>query len=225
MTPRYRFSTALLFGFTALAVAACGSNKDALQSLNAAKSISSALLSPLKGKSKASPARLTRTDLDSIVTPVDVVTLESDGAQGVIAKIASNNGVETWSSVDNRTLALRDRVLVGTRGLTDDLMSASVPTPQQLSRDGTGFQRIHTTLTGDDQPLIQRFDCTVAAMGPETTIFFERSYQTRHFRESCTGSSIRFANDYWFDFGGRLRQSRQWVSTGVGFVVIQHLLK
>lgn len=210
-------------GLLVVALSACGSDSDKLQSAGAAKSIATALASPLRKDKPQGPLGLTRAALANIVTPVDLVTVEKSGAQGVIAKIASNNGVETWSSVDNKTLALRNRVLVATRGLGGDLMTAAVPSPAQLS-GGQSFVRVHTVLDGQDQPVSTRFTCESVNLGPETIQFVEYSYATRHVRESCTSNSASFTNDYWFNIGGKLRQSRQYVSESVGYVVIQHLL-
>lgn len=206
-------------------LASCGSDQGPGSTTNALKATASAVTGGLWTKQKPATAGLglTRAALANIVTPVDLVTIESRGVQGVIAKIATNRGVETWSSLDKKTISLRGGVIVATRGLGEDLMSASVPQTAQLRSAGASFQRVHTVLTGDDKPDYQRFDCTVSARGAETITVVERTYPTQHMTENCIGPSGRFSNDYWFQSGEKLRKSRQWISKTVGFVVIEHL--
>lgn len=218
------FSRALILVFTSLTVAACGSDKTNDGPTEALKAVASTLSAPLRAKPDAGAKGigLTREALANILTPVDLVTVEKTGAQGVIAKIGANNGVETWSSVDGKTLSMRNGVVLATRGLGGDLMSASVPTPAQL-RQGGSYQRVHTLLDGEDKPVILRFDCRAARSGDETITVVERGYATQRIEETCTGETGSFSNAYWFEIGGKLRRSRQMVSESVGFVVIEHL--
>lgn len=208
----------------AMSLTGCGTDTDRLQGFGIAKGIASDVTG--KMRRKAPPSKdlgLTRAGLASIKTPVDLVTIENVNATGVIAKIGSNNGVETWSSVDHRTLSMRNGVVVATRGLGADLMSASVPGVSTLASAGQGYGRVHVLLNGEDKPIKNRYSCSVADMGTETLTIVERSYTTRHMREECTGPQGSFANDFWFQSGGKLRKSRQWISQDVGYVLIQHL--
>ena len=206
-------------------LSACGNDQNQGGFGAALKEAGSSLSGSISNKKKPVSGNigLTRAALANIVTPVDLVTIESRNAQGVIAKIATNRGVETWSSVDKKTIAMRDGVIVATRGLGEDLMSASVPQLAQLQNGSLGHNRVHTVLDGEDKPVYQRFDCNAIRGGAETIVIVELAYATHHVTEACNGPSGRFTNDYWFQTGGKLRKSRQWISDSVGYVVIEHL--
>lgn len=207
-------------------LSACGSDKSQISMSTALKTVATTMTSSFLKKPDAASSEigLTRTALANIVTPVDLVTIERRGAQGVIAKTGTNRGVETWSSLDHKTLSFRDSILVATRGLGEDLMSASVPDSGLLRTAGQSYQRVHIVLNGEDQPVSLRFNCSVNDQGAESITVVERAYSTQHMRENCTGPSGSFSNDFWFQSGGKLRKSRQWISNSVGYVVIEHLL-
>lgn len=205
---------------------ACGNDATQGDGFSAVREAVSAQTTRLRGAAPAAQPKdlgLTRAFLAQLSAPVDLVTIEQSRAQGVIAKIATNGPVETWSSVDNKTLGLQGGVIVSSRGLGDDLLAADAPSAAILARDGEGHGRLHTTLGPDDRAIVRKYDCSVAEIGPETLSFVERSYATRHYRETCVSGAGHFVNDYWFQNSGRIRQSRQWISTGVGYVAIKHL--
>lgn len=214
-------------GFVALlaGLTACGPDQGQVGTTTAFKAAASAMSGSLLGqkKSGAAGAGITRASLANIITPVDLVTIERRNAQGVIAKIATNQGVETWSSIDKKTIALRTGVIVATRGLGEDLMSASVPQLAQLRSPSGTHTRVHTVLDGEDKPVHQRFDCNANRIGAETITVVERPYAVQHVAESCSGPLGSFVNDYWFHTDGKLRKSRQWISDSVGYVTIEHL--
>lgn len=218
-------SRSILVAFATLAVAACGSDKTSTGTTDALKAVASSVTGPLRAKPDpdAKGIGLTRAALANILTPVDLVTVEKTGAQGVIAKIATNRGVETWSSVDGKTLSMRNGIILATRGLGGDLMSAAVPTASQLMQANSHHQRTHTILDGEDKPVIQRFDCRSARQGAETITVVERPYSTYRVQETCAGDAGGFLNEYWFESGGKLRRSRQMISNSVGIVAIEHL--
>jgi hypothetical protein len=210
--------------FAALWLAACGSDTGQIATISAARTIATMAAGQMTGRGTPAPAGIgmTRATLANIVTPVDLVTIETSGAQGVIAKIGTNRGVETWSSVDKKTLSFRNGIILATRGLGGDLMSAAVPARTQVTVPGTHNRR-HVVLNGQDQPETLQFQCRTTAVGPDSVIVVERSYATQHYQETCSGPSGSFSNDYWAGIGGNLRKSRQWVSERVGFVVVEHL--
>lgn len=223
MTPQH-FPRALLLLLAIIGLSACGSDNSQSGTATPIGVAASALKNSLGRTSKPAPGGIgmTRATLANIVTPVDLVTIETSGAQGVIAKIGTNRGVETWSSVDNKTLSMRDGVIIATRGLGADLMSADVPQLMQL-RSGQPFTRRHVILSGEDKPITSSYFCHPVQNGPKSIVVVERSYPTQHVTEQCNGPDGGFSNDYWFDVGGKLRRSRQFVSENVGFVVIEHL--
>lgn len=215
-----------LSGFAAVmtGLTACGSDQAEFGATGAFKSAAMSTSDSLRGKDKADAAApITRASLANIITPVDLVTIERRGAQGVIAKIATNRGVETWSSIDKKTIAMRDGVIVGTRGLGEDLMAAATPLLGQI-RGGVGsYSRTHTLLDGEDKPVYHRYNCSANQAGSETITVVERSFAVMRVTETCKGPSGGFSNDFWFQNDGKLRKSRQWISESVGYVAIEHL--
>jgi hypothetical protein len=206
-------------------LAGCGS--DPAQTGTAARLTAAAgpMFSSLFGRSKPATGGigLTRAHLAKFNTPVDLVTIESRKAQGIIFKVAANRDVETWSSADQKTLSFRDGVIVATRGLGDDLMSASAPRLAQLRAAAASYTRVHTVLTGEDKPLSLRYECTTSKAAPQAITVVEKSYNTQVTSETCVGPKGGFTNQYWIEPNGNLRKSRQWISDTVKYVVIEHL--
>ena len=212
----------LAVGLGIMALSACGPDTSEIATLTGAKAVVAAAVAPItKRNAPKANNQMTRAKLANILTPVDLVTIETTGAQGVIAKIGTNRGVETWSSVDNKTLAMRNGIIIATRGLGADLISAAAP---QAIAAGQTYQRSHVVLDGADQPVTSRFSCHMTAGAAETIVVVERSYATRRITERCSGDSGAFVNDYWVETSGKLRKSRQLISKDIGFVVIEHLI-
>jgi hypothetical protein len=208
-----------------LGLSACSSEKDKGFAADAVKLAVDA--AKAKKSSSAGSAvggfTLTRAQVSSIEVPLDLVTIESRGATGAIFQIAPPGGVETGASQDKISLSLRNGIVVATRGLGDDLMSAAVPKTTQLQSVGTTYQRSHTVLDGEDKPVAQSFDCQVRNRVAEQITVLERSYATQHVTEACSGPSGQFENEYWLQTGENIRKSRQFISKSVGYVVIEHL--
>lgn len=206
----------------ALALAACGTATDETAGARAWLALAQ------QGLGRDAPAAapqggLTRAALAQVLTPVDLVTVDSTGASGLIARIGTNAGVETWSSADDKTLSFRNGVLVATRGLGADLMAADVPPLAGLAAGQGSHGRTHVTLTGDESPNRATYACVLATLGPETVVIVERAYATRHVQETCSGRDGSFVNDYWFDGRGILWQSRQWTGRDLGHLTIRRL--
>lgn len=222
-----RFSThlfAVCLGISSLA--ACSSEVSLSENIATTKAAAASLVSSASslGNSAAPTTGLTRAELDNIITPVDIITLESRGFSLGIAKIETNRGVETWSTADKRTVALRGGVIVGTRGMGEDLVTAITPSIAQLRSGSANYQRVHVVLDGNDQPVRMMFNCSAQNIGAKTITIVDYSYTTRQVNESCTGSAGQFTNEYWFEHSGKLRKSRQWISKTLGVVTIEHLL-
>jgi len=214
----------LLLALSALLVASCGSDPRRGEDGGFAQLLKSRLSVGFASKD-AAPAKLTRAQLDSIITPVQLVSINKLGVEGLTAQIGANRGIETWSSVDTKTLSFRDGILIATRGFSGDLMTAEAPSRAQLADTSQDYLRNYVFLTGDNQELRRNFTCVVVDFGPETITIVQRAYQTSWMRENCTGRTGSFDNDYWYDGSGKLRQSRQWAGSTLGHVMIQHLAK
>jgi hypothetical protein len=208
-----------------LGLSACSSNSEKGLTNETLNLVIEAAKAKKAGKTApaASGFTLTRAQVASLGIPIDLVEIESRSATAGTFQIATNGDVETWASQDKISLSFRNRVVVATRGLGEDLMSAGVPTLAQLQSAGSSYQRSHTILDGEDKPVQQTYDCHVGKPVAERITVLERSYATRHITEVCSGPSGSFDNDYWLQSDGKIRKSRQFVSNSVGYVVIEHL--
>ena len=205
-----------------LALASCGNDPDAFTAARAFKSgVTERFKTARPAKSALPPRQITRADLSQILTPVQLVTIEKTGQQAVIALVASNQGVETWSSVDKVTVSFRNGVIVATRGLGADLMSGNAPTGNALQGGSGRYGRARVVLDGLDQAIRTTYACATTRVSGETIEIVEINYQTSHVKEVCTAPGSEFENEYWIDGTQRIRKSRQWISTEVGYLVVQ----
>ncbi len=171
--------------------------------------------------------RITATDAELRAIPVPLLTMEipsRDTSAGLLQQ-AVNRGDVTWITPDGNTVTLRGGLVVATRGLGADLMSAEVPDIRaargQVVRD-------HYRLDGDARVRRQRFFCEVADGGPAGVTVTGIAYATRLLIETCredVGDAGEvgvetFTNRYWIEPDGLIRQSRQYVSPAVGDLVI-----
>lgn len=199
----------------------CGSDTESFPVARQLQSIAKEKLA--KTEPSAQPAPVTRALLSQVVSPVQLVTIERFEKQALVAEIARNRGVETWSTVDDVTLSTRDGVLVATRGLGDDLMSAAIPSRGQLSAGGSTLSRRYVHLNGLDQTVNLTMTCKTSAPVSEAIEIVEKVYSTRRVDETCEANGQSIQNSYWWDGSGKLRKSRQWVSPKIGSILIEDL--
>ena len=204
-----------------LLLAGCGSEKGDHEGftlgLAAVKSLVAGKTSP------APPPTYTRAALDQAAAPVLRARIEKGGTIAFLGVIGEGRGVVTWASVDGLSLSLRDGVVVATRGMGTDLMSAGAPTAAVLAT-GSVDQRRHFYLFGGEVEQERAFDCVLRDAGRERITVIELAFDTKHRVETCTGlGGLTFENHYWFDNRAIIRQSRQWISPDVGFLELQNL--
>lgn len=173
---------------------------------------------------------LTRALLDTITSPYIEVTLEANDVFAYLQPqlVRRDDGpgeVVHWVTEDQVSVTLRDGILVATRGLRGDLLSAST-----LARDG-GPQgpagqgpRAFDVRTGDHAVKTLELACAVETLGPVALEIVEVRYATEHLQETCEGASGRIVNDFWVDSRtGRVWQSRQWAGPLNGYIRIRQL--
>lgn len=160
-----------------------------------------------------------RAELQKAGQPVLVVSSKTLGQTGFLTISDAKGGVLTWTTPDGATFSQRDGVLIQTRGLRADLMSAQVPSVSQLLQAGTPFQRVYFFLGADDQGTRRTYDCATSIVGKESIEVLGRSHEATHVTETCTRSSGggKLTNEFWIE-GSMIRQSRQWVSAGIGHI-------
>ncbi|HRO14954.1 MAG TPA: YjbF family lipoprotein [Paracoccus sp. (in: a-proteobacteria)] len=159
------------------------------------------------------PARMAAEALSVNKGPLILAGLESLNTTQVLALTGENGGMRTYMTSNEQALILRGGMVVGTRGLGNDLSVAEAGQAAALIRAGRSgsAQRIMRYYTGDglERPLV--FDCTIGP-GPKAGVMVE----------DCQGHGARFQNSYLVS-GGGIGVSRQWIGPGLGYVTIQTL--
>lgn len=202
-----------------LSLTACGNEVDSVGGGAIAKSLLASTSGALKGSTPGSLG-LTRASLEQVVTPVLLATIDSRGQQALLGEVQTNQGVATWSTLDDVTISFRNGVIVATRGLGNDLMASD---GAAVAKDGGARSRAYTHLSGEDRSVRRVFNCTTASRGGEVVEIIEISYPTTRISENCSANDLVFQNDYWFSTDGKLRKSRQWISEDVGYLTIEDL--
>ena len=156
--------------------------------------------------------------------PVMAVTDRGLGLATFMVPLGQNSGVVTWANPEYQTLALRDGVILATRGFGNDLMSAEAPTALQLRQGSGSTRRVHYVLDGADQTQTQTYACHLSVSNNETIAVLGLSYLTEKVQEVCEGDAGGFTNLYWFDHTGIIRQSQQVREPGVEKMQLQMII-
>lgn len=185
-------------------------------------------------KAKQNPPELptlTRSLLDGLSTPsLEVIsTKRGQTAYLIPTQVRKGNStVVVWSTGGNNQVILRDGILIGTRGLGNDIASADVTPALNAVRtqDSSAGQRVmyfRNDLNGVDR---MSLSCEVHNLGAESLEIVGRNFPTVHLREDCSNGSGQFANHYWVDRrDGTVWQSRQWGGTASGYFDLRLLKK
>lgn len=210
----------------ALALAACGSDRPpgALSVGAVLGSIAPKAPAPnAAAPAKVDPALVAegRKLLEAGGKPIISVASPAIGFASLMTPIGRNGPVTTWANPEYQTLGMRDGVLLATRGLPGDLMSATAPTAAQLAVGAGHHRRAHYLLDGADQNRALAFDCAISVSGRETIEILGKSYATRVVDESCEGPAGRIENRFWFDAAGLIRQSHQMLAPGREPLILQ----
>ena len=222
-----------------LALAACGGGKEVapleLQVLQAGK----ARFQQLTGGKPAPLPQLSRAFLDTVDQPYIEATLErrDQTAYLLIADRRRDDlpgEIVTWRTGDNVTLTTRAGVLIATRGLGGNLLSAQVQVADGRLGPASGGAHVMQIRAHDNKALGMALACDLEDLGAETIIIVERAHATRHLRQRCErvrqgdepGQGGVVVNDYWIDSTqGVIWQSRQWAGPEIGYLRLRRLTK
>ena len=164
-----------------------------------------------------------RAALEEAGKPILRVSSKTLGQTGFLTISDNKDDVLTWKTPDGVTFSQRNGVLIQTRGLGADLMSAQAPSVAQLMRAGEGYQRIYYFLGGDDQGTRRTYDCTTTIVGKGSIEVVGRTYNATHVTELCERPLGKLTNDYWVE-GSSIRKSRQWVSGAIGYIDFERVI-
>lgn len=212
-------ATILLFG----GLTACGPlAEDSLTARFAAGMMAQQSASP--APSTDPRAGLTREAIERSEYELVLLALV-DSNLAATAQLASRNGDKvTWITLDGVSITFDNGIIVGTRGLGDDIMGADISDVEAaLARGGGSATRVNDYLNGLDQIERRSFHCEIEALGTEMITIVEQDFATRHFVENCVSTEHAFENQYWLKGDGSIVQSRQWISPLVGYLDHQNL--
>lgn len=165
-------------------------------------------------------ARLTPAVLEKLGEPVLYTRLLAQGTEAGLLAAGRNGDVTTWLSQDKIALALRDGLVISTRGLGADLMSADVAEPLEALRGARRRAvRIHRYIDGERQLVPRSFVCSYTARAPSHG---ERA-GGRVVVEHCKSVGLAFENRYWMTAGGAIWKSRQWLGPDTGHIALELL--
>jgi hypothetical protein len=144
--------------------------------------------------------------------PLIMAGLETAGTTQIMAMTGQNGAMRTYMTPNEQALILRNGMLVGTRGLGNDMSVTEAATEGLIrgARSGSG-QRVIRYYAGDGLERPLTFDCTVGA-GPNPGVMVE----------NCEGLGISFQNSFMVQ-GGQIPVSRQWAGPRLGYITIQTL--
>lgn len=188
------------------------------------------MIKVLFGSLKAKPATkdirniITRQAIDASPTPVLLVGIKSRNAHATLSPAGENHGVVTWVTSDGISIGINQGLLVSTRGLGQDLMSANVsnvlPGIRKARGNGT---RVHSYLNGENIIEQYAFNCTYSNQGPEIIQIYGLNIRTSRIAETCKNQETNIVNQYWVSGASHIWQSRQWIGPDLGHVFIQQL--
>tara|TARA_R110002012_G_scaffold47399_1_gene124203 strand:- start:9383 stop:10018 length:636 start_codon:yes stop_codon:yes gene_type:complete len=157
-------------------------------------------------------SRLTPELLATLPEGVIIATLEQRQVSSVLLEAGRNGDTVTYLTPDGISLALREGMLVGTRGLGFDLMNADVEEPLAALAGGaaSGVVRLHRYLDGENATVLRSFVCDYVRSGSNIA-------------ETCHTPDLTVNNSYEMTQDGRIAASRQWIGPDLGYVKIQQV--
>ncbi|SPH24537.1 hypothetical protein DEA8626_03589 [Defluviimonas aquaemixtae] len=219
---------AALAAFIAVGVVACGTDTSKTEGSQIAVGIAKELASRVApGKKKAAgtpdPEKLAASAKSSFSGPIIVAQMEKTGLLTALGEIGRNAGVRTFVTPSEQAIMLRQGLLVGTRGLGNDLMSTELGSAAALvgGRTGGQTQRVWRYLDGEgiERPL--PMNCTITRGPAKSFTFAGNAHSTVQMDENCSGQGLSISNSYWVTGNGTIALSHQWIGPALGHVTIQ----
>lgn len=173
--------------------------------------------SPLVGKLATKAVGLKSTAAQATPAkdaPEIWLTLANKKVKFAMAKLQTRDGVDIMAAADGTQVFLRDGMLIGSRGFGQDLMSAEAPSMATV-RSQAGHRRVSFQMDGTDTMQREDFNCTVQALPqpPDSTI--------QSLEERCESPLRVIRNQFTFDNRGSVLKTRQWLTKGIGYSLIE----
>jgi len=174
-------------------------------------------------RSQITPALLT-----AITQPLLLAELAEIHTAATLIQRSNHNGVVEWRTGDEVSLTFRQGVLIASRGLGDDLMTADVSgTVAMLQGHQTAqdYPRFTSRLDGEYQTKFESYLCRVTARASAAIESFGRVRKTSRITELCRNPERSFENTYWTGSDGMMWKSRQWISPNTGYLETERLVR
>ncbi len=161
------------------------------------------------------------------VSEAILVSVPALRAQGYAVPSARVGSVTTWRTADSATFSFDRGVIVSTRGLGDDLMGADVRQSIAASTGGAGdwAPRINGYMNGEYQSYFMTFQCRRSATQSEQVVLGDRTVAATRITETCVNDERQIENIYWRNGNGVMVKSRQWVSSNVGYMETERVIR
>lgn len=173
---------------------------------------------------------LTPAILDEIRQPYLLVEIPSRQASASRTLFHQRGSIQDWRGADGISIILQDDVLVATRGLGADLLSAD-PVPPAVLRASRSeaYTRVYRHLDTENRLVTESYLCSTAPGGAAQVDLIARQVATRRIIETCRGANdaqLPVINQYWVGTSdGLMSKSRQWVSQSVEYATFHHLVR
>lgn len=214
-------STRILAALALTGLAACGNGGDKAggSGVFGALSQTAGQMVAARGAGDARPTQAQKSPAEAAAEALQVnpgplieAGFELLGRSQIMAMTGQNGAMRTYMTPAEEALILRGGMLVGTRGLGNDLSVAEARTESLIRTGASGSgQRVMRYYTGDGLERPLQFACTVGT-GPKPGVTVE----------ICQGHGTSFQNSYMVK-GGQIAVSRQWIGPALGYVTIQTL--
>ncbi len=178
------------------------------------------LTGPTPGVQSEEVQRLVAAD-----APILIVRLLDRGTASSLLLAAERDRVQRWRALDNVQIYTRDGLIIGTRGLSFDLMTSDPGPAAAIIAAGQAGEvpRIDRLMDGNDRLQIRSYVCDIVPVGPEEIRTGEReTTSTLRTDETCYNPRGNVLNRYWVS-AGRILQAEQTFSPDIGRVQILFL--
>lgn len=204
---------ALAVLFTGVLVA-CGSSTEDLEATEAARGlINRGADREAQAAGQAAVLAITRDQVDAAPIPLIRVRIEGTGSLSTMTIVDAKANGSTWAGPDQAAFMFRNGVLIGTRGLGQDLMALAT---QGLTAERAAGEslRQYRYLDGDEVLVTLDVTCVTEEQGRRKLTILERSYDVDAVFQWCRGEEgLSFENHYWVLPGTSVVvQSRQFIS-------------
>lgn len=155
---------------------------------------------------------------------LQIVLVEREIAT-LMVKAGERDGIARWRTIDNTQIFTRDGFIIGTRGLSFDMMSADPGAAPAAIRAGRAAQvsRLYTYLDGEERTIFRAYVCDISPVGPERVEIPDApALPSLLVREECFSPAGGFTNMYWIH-EGRVVRTLQFIGDRVGRALILFL--